>query len=114
MATTGYQTRRVTRARSIISFKWSRSVRPTTDSTISPALEQQQRRNAADAEPAGRVGILVHVELAYGEASVEVGGHRIHGRRKPAARAAPLRPEIDENRAIDLITVESKLPSVRV
>ena len=66
------------------------------------ALEDENRRNAADAELRRGVRVLVHVELADRHLAVVVGRERVDRRRQPPARAAPLRPEVDEHGLVRL------------
>src|SRR5437773_9648108 len=56
------------------------------------ALEQQQRRNAADAELERRVRVLVDIQLADDDLAVVVPGELFDRRRQPAAGSAPFRP----------------------
>lgn len=67
------------------------------------AFEQQQRRNAAHAEPVRRRRVFVHVHLRHDQTAVVVGRQLVDRGRQPAARAAPFRPEINEN---DLAAVD--------
>ena len=60
-------------------------------------LEQQQRRNAAHVVLDGRARVLVDVQLADGHLAGILRGQLIDGWTKALARAAPLRPEIDED-----------------
>src|SRR5437867_12640003 len=60
------------------------------------SLEQEQRRNAADAELEGRVRVLVHVQLADDDPAVVIARQLLHRRRQAAAGTAPFRPEINE------------------
>src|SRR6185437_3156847 len=66
------------------------------------ALEQQQSRNPADSVPHRRGGIRVHVHLHHLQLAVVVRGHLIHYWRQRAARAAPRRPEVHQNRLLRL------------
>src|SRR6185503_1656901 len=66
------------------------------------ALEDENRRDAADAELRGGVRVLVDVELADGDLAIVIGRQRVDGRRETPARAAPLRPEIDQDRLVRL------------
>src|SRR5438093_2939465 len=59
-----------------------------------PALEQQQRWNAAYLKAKRRVGIVVDVELADSYPPRIIHRDRVDGRRQAFARPAPLRPEI--------------------
>jgi len=61
-----------------------------------PPLEQQERRNAADAELERRVGVLVDVHLSDDDLAVIVAGELVNGGSEAAARTAPFRPEINE------------------
>ena len=62
------------------------------------ALEEQQRRNASDAEATDHARILVDIQLSHREASVEIGGNGVDGRGQASAWRTPFCPEVDENR----------------
>jgi hypothetical protein len=62
-----------------------------------PPLEQEEGRNAANAESAGYVWILVDIQLSDDDLAIVLAGKLIDGRRQPAAGPAPLRPEINEH-----------------
>src|SRR5713226_4203212 len=61
-------------------------------------LEKQQRRDASDLEAASRVRVVIHVELADLGLPDVLGGDGIDGRSHHLTGAAPLRPEVHENR----------------
>src|SRR6476660_934225 len=63
-----------------------------------PTFEQQQRRNASDAESAGDARVVVDVELSDRDASIVIGSEFVNGRAQPFAGAAPLSPEIHQHR----------------
>jgi len=60
------------------------------------ALEQQQRRDAADAELERRIRILIHVQLSDDHLAVVILRQLVDRGRQPLARAAPFCPEINE------------------
>ena len=79
-----------------------------------PALEQQQCRDAADAEATGNRGVVVDIQLADRDAPIVVARELINRRAQPLAWAAPLCPEIDQDRLAALMTDWSKFVSVSV
>src|SRR5882672_869359 len=64
------------------------------------AAEQDERRDAADAEATGELLVLVGVHLAYLQLRTSLGGEAVEHRRHGTTRAAPLRPEIHEHRQV--------------
>jgi len=60
------------------------------------ALEQEERRNAADTELERGIGVLVDVQLTDHHPAVIVAGELFHGGSEAATRTAPFRPEINE------------------
>ena len=73
-----------------------------------PVLEQDQRRDAADAELGRRLRILVDVELGDAHAVGVDAGEFIEDRRNHLAGTAPLRPEIEQNGFIGFENVLSE------
>src|SRR3989344_5601737 len=65
-------------------------------------LEQHQGRDAADAIFRRSLGVLVDVELGDLELAVVFPGNFFEHRRNHLAWAAPLRPVVDQHRAIGL------------
>ena len=61
-------------------------------------LEQDQRRDAADAIFHRRLRILVDVDLGDRDLALHVAGQLLEERRDHLAGTAPLRPEVDEHR----------------
>src|SRR6185295_1469886 len=62
------------------------------------ALEQEHGRDPADAVAAGRVGILVDVELGYRDLVAELVRNLFERRGDDPAWPAPFGPEIDQHR----------------
>src|SRR5262250_2835218 len=63
-----------------------------------PVFEQDHRRNPAHPVFHRGLGVLVDVDLGYGQFASHVGGQVFEKRTDHTARATPLCPEIDENR----------------
>src|SRR5262245_13450439 len=63
-----------------------------------PTLENDERRDAADAVLLRHVRIIVHVHLEDAGLAVKLLGHRFHRRSDHPARTAPLGPKIYQNR----------------
>src|SRR5262249_14066123 len=63
-------------------------------------LEDQQRRDAHDVEAAGRVGVVVDVELGHGQLALVLRRDLLEGGGDHLARPAPLGPEVDDHRAL--------------
>jgi hypothetical protein len=61
-------------------------------------LENQQRRDAANLVTAGRLDIRVHIDLADLHPAGILGRDLIDRRTHLPARAAPLGPEVNQNR----------------
>src|SRR5262249_27006819 len=60
--------------------------------------EQVQRRDQHDPVPLRGLRVLVHVELDHVELAGVLGGDRLQHRGDLVARAAPLRPVLDDDR----------------
>ena len=56
--------------------------------------EQEQCRNALDAQPPGDLGILIHVQLRHLDGTGQVAGQFFDDRCYHPARRAPVRPAI--------------------
>src|SRR5688572_11837506 len=67
-----------------------------------PTLEDENGRNAADAELRRSIRVLVYVELAHRDFAVVIGRQRVDRRREAPAWSAPLSPEVDEHRLVGL------------
>src|SRR4051794_26491541 len=69
-------------------------------------LEQNQRGDAHDLEPASDLEVLVDVDLANTELALVVAGDLLEDRSDHLARTAPFGPEVHEHRltgALDLL-----------
>src|SRR5919106_2667236 len=71
-----------------------------SDQTLSllPGLEQNQSRNTTNPITIGDGWIVVDIQLDDTRTLRVFRRHGIHGRRKDAARPAPLSPEVDQHR----------------
>src|SRR5215207_5190223 len=64
---------------------------------LAAAVEEDERRDALDAEALRHLLVLVHVELDEAHAPLVLLRQRLEGRRERAARRAPLRPEVQHH-----------------
>src|SRR5262245_33317062 len=71
-----------------------------------PFLEEQERGNTTDGIPFRDGGVFVNIQLRNRRAAVELRRERVHGRREPATRTAPLCPEVHEHNAALLLIIE--------
>src|SRR5215204_3770690 len=67
---------------------------------LAAAVEEDERGDALDAEALRHLGVLVHVELEETHAPRVLLRQLLEGRRKCAARRAPLRPEVQHHRHV--------------
>ena len=72
---------------------------------LTSALEQGERRNAADTELRGQVGLSLGVHLCQPDPGFELARGLLKLRRHHLARPAPGRPEIDQQRQIAALHV---------
>src|SRR5579884_731088 len=71
-------------------------------------LEQEHRRDSADAVAARDVRILVDIELGDSDLVAKIVGDFLKRRGDHSARAAPFRPEVHQNRSLGAQYVGSK------
>lgn len=60
--------------------------------------EKRQRRDGADVEARGEIRVCIDVDLRDRGSPGALGGNFLEARRDHFARAAPLRPKVDEDR----------------
>ena len=76
---------------------WVLGAAPTLVAAGLPSVEQDHRRDALNAVFGRRVGIVVDVELHDGDPLGHLRADLLERRGDHPARAAPFRPEIDED-----------------
>ena len=76
---------------------------------LATVLQSHQGRDAANAEPARRVGIVVTVDLDQHGAPLQLLGSQIEMRRHPDAGAAPGCPEVDQHRQLGALGEEIEI-----
>src|SRR4051794_16915180 len=76
---------------------------------LASVQSEDERRDAADAETLRQCGFLVDIDLDQAHRRFERGGGALELRRHRAARAAPWRPEIDQqwNVALGQVPLEA-------
>ena len=72
------------------------------------ALEQRQRRDAADVEACRQILMVLGVDLDHPHPRLQLGGGLLEGRGHHAARAAPRRPEVHQHRDLAAADVAVK------
>lgn len=75
---------------------------------FAPRLKDEQRGNAADVEPSGGAGILIHIQLDKPHAPAHFSGEVIDNRGDHPAWAAPGGPHVHQHRHVRLLHLCAK------